>query len=58
MIKQPKKHEELCEDGLEHESTDCPNCHCTFCSSCGKVMRGEESKDSTREEATKELQKD
>ncbi len=28
--------EEICEDGLEHEPIDCPNCSYQFCSSCGE----------------------
>lgn len=26
---------EFCEDGLEHDILECPNCSYNYCSSCG-----------------------
>lgn len=37
-----------CEDGLEHEVVDCPNCFCQFCTSCGESDM-KESPDKTGE---------
>ena len=31
-----KKTPDLCEDGLEHDIIDCPECGYQFCSSCGE----------------------
>ena len=39
--------EEICEDGLEHEITDCPNCNYQFCTSCGL---GEDDSQSKKKE--------
>ena len=42
---------ELCEDGMEHDPIDCPNCHYQFCSHC---YIGENDAQEDRRENVKE----
>lgn len=35
---------ELCDDGLEHDMTECPHCYCEYCAMCEEYYEKKEKK--------------